>query len=409
VITLDWENKKNHKKLACGFKSHMPIKNQNQNLLIRSDNLNALKSLTHGYKSKIDVIYIDPPYNTKNHKFLYDDKFDTHSKWLGFMYPRLILACGLLSDEGVIFISIDDNEVAHLKLLCNEVFGEDNFISQFVWQKKNKPSFLHQKVAKMNEYILAYAKDINKAPMLSTQSSKPTQKYPLNFKNNPQKELYFAPWQVEFGLKDGVIKAQDMSSKTIECALLDDVEIKNGKNANGFKMRGGWRYTQEYLEKLLKDGARLSVGKIPFRVNLVKNSSKPKMMNNLLTKATCHMPTYEDANSELVELFGFEAFSKPKPIKLIQTLVESVTYHKKDAIVLDFFGGSGTTALSVIKLNSKDNGNRKYILVQDGKKIKPNSIAYRHGYTDIYEIMKQRINLFYSKNKDKKRYTEVVI
>jgi len=398
MCVLDWHGKEKSKLLACGIETHMPIANENQNLLINSDNLDALKSLTHEYKSKIDVIYIDPPYNTKNHKFLYDDKFDNHSSWLNFIYPRLILACGLLSDDGVIFISIDDNEVAHLKLVCDEVFGANNFISQFVWQKKNKPSFLHQKVARMNEYILAYAKDIKKAPMLSVESSKPKQKYPLNFKNNPIKELFFAPWHVEFKLKDGVIKAQDMSSKTIGCVLLDDVEIKGGRNIDGFRMRGGWRYTQEYLDKLVENGATLSVGKIPFRVNLTKNSSKLKMMHNFLTKATCHMPTYEDANSEIVELFGFEVFSKPKPTELIKTLIKSVTYIKKDATILDFFAGSGTTAEAVMRLNKEDNGDRKYILVQSNENVKKNSIAYKNGYRNIYEIMRDRVKLFKKDN-----------
>ena len=410
MITLEWQEKAQAKKLACGFQTHMPIKNSNENLLIKGDNLDALKSLTHEYKSKIDIIYIDPPYNTKNHKFLYDDKFDTHSSWLNFIYPRLILACGLLSDDGVIFISIDDNEAAHLKLLCDEVFKEHNFISQFIWQKKNKPSFLHQKVARMNEYILTYAKDITKVPMLSIESSKPTQKYPLNFKNNPIKELFFQAKDVEFRLKDTTIKAQDMSSKTIECMLLDDVKIKDGKNINGFRMRGGWRYTQEYLDKLLQNGAKLSVGRIPFRVNLIKNSSKPKMINNFLTKATCHMPTYEDANAEIIELFGFEAFTKPKPIGLIKTLLNSVAHAKKDAIILDFFAGSGTTALAVMELNAKDNGDRKYILVQSAQKLKKNSLVYKKGYKNIYEIMKARVDLFQNKTIYKNPpYKEVVL
>ncbi len=410
MITLEWQGKAEAKELACGFVSHMPIKNENQNLLINSDNLDALKSLTHEYKSKVDVIYIDPPYNTKNHKFLYDDRFDTHSVWLNFIYPRLILACGLLSDDGVIFISIDDNEVAHLKLLCNDVFGESNFISQFIWQKKNKPSFLHQKVAKMNEYVLSYAKDIKKLEMLSIASSKPTKKYPLNFKNNPPKELYFPPRHVAFRIRDGLIEAQNMSSKTIECALLDAVEIKNSKNVNGFRMRGGWRYTQKYLDELLKNGATLSVGRIPFRVNLVKNISKPKMMNNFLTKSTCNIPTYEDANSEIVKLFGFEAFTKAKPTGLIKTLIKSVTHAKRDVIVLDFFAGSGTTAEAVMELNTEDGGDRKYILVQSSEKLKKNSVAYEKGYRNIYQIMKDRVDKELEKNGyNNFKYLEVIL
>jgi len=295
MITLNWETKAKSKSIASDFSDVKSISKSDNNLLINADNLDALKALKYSYKSLVDVIYIDPPYNTKNHKFLYDDKF-THESWLDFIYPRLILACGLLSVDGVIFISIDDNELAHLKILCDEVFGESNFISQFIWQKKNKPSFTHKKVARMNEYILCYAKDIDKVSMLSVEDINPNKKYPLNFKNNPIKELLFKAGQVEFNMKDCFIKASDMSSKTIKCSLLDDVEIKDSKNLNDFKMKSSWRYTQNYLNELLENGAKLSISKVPFRLNLVKNKQKPKMMNNFLTKATCHTPTYEDAS-----------------------------------------------------------------------------------------------------------------
>ncbi|WP_455755858.1 site-specific DNA-methyltransferase [Sulfurimonas sp.] len=399
MISLNFKGKLESKRLACGFESVKRIKRVDKNILINGDNLEALKALTHEHKSLVDVIYIDPPYNTKNHKFLYDDKFKSHASWLSFIYPRLILACGLLSEDGVIFISIDDNELAHLKLLCDEVFGEQNFISQFVWQKKNKASYLHKKVAKMNEYILCYAKDINMAPMLSVENSDESKHYPLNFKNNPEKELLFSSGHVEFKLQDSLIKAGDMSSKTIKCNLLDDVEIKDGKNVNDFRMSGGWRYTQENLDEMLNNGAKLSVSKLPFRVKLIKNTTKAKMMNNFLTKSNSHMPTYEDANAEIVDIFGFEAFIKAKPIGLIKTLVKSVTYLKKDALVLDFFAGSGTTADAIFKLNSEDNGKRKFILIQNSEKIDKNQESYKKGYKTMYEIMRQRVDLACAKYK----------
>ncbi len=400
MITLDWETKADSKCLASDFSDVKIINKTDNNLLINADNLEGLKALTHKYKHKVDMIYIDPPYNTKNHKFVYDDKF-THSSWLDFIYPRLILACGLLSADGVIFISIDDNEVAHLKILCDEIFDEKNFISQFVWQKKNKPSFTHKKVARMNEYILCYAKDIKKAPMLSVEDINPNQKYPLNFKNNPKKELLFKAGDVEFNLEDSFIKASNMSTKTIKCNLLDDVEIKNGKNLNDFRMGGSWRYTQVYLDELLKNGAKLSVGKVPFRVNLVKNEKRVKMMNNFLTKATCQIPTYEDANSEIVELFGFEAFTKAKPVGLIKTLIKSATRDKKDALVLDFFGGSGTTAHAVMELNCEDNGDRKFILIQNSEPIDKKYETYKKGYKTVYEVMSKRVTLAALKFKEK--------
>lgn len=399
MVSLNWETKAKSKSLASGFADVKKITKTDKNLLIDADNLEVLKSLTCEYKSSVDIIYIDPPYNTKNHKFLYDDKFKTHSVWLDFIYPRLILACGLLSEDGVIFISIDDNEVAYLKLLCDEIFGGENFISQFIWQKKNKPSFMHKKVARMSEYILCYAKNIEKVPMLSVESSTADKKYPLNFKNNPKKELLFKAGDVEFNLKDTLIKTSDMSTKTIECFLLDDVEIKDRKNVNDFRMYGGWRYTQTYLDELLTDGAKLSVWGVPFRVNLVKNKIKPKMINNFLTKATCHMPTYEDANVEIMELFGFEIFTKAKPVGLIKTLIKSVSYDKKDALVLDFFGGSGTTAHAVMELNKEDAGDRKFILIQNSEKIDEKYEVYKKGYKSIYEIMLKRVGLIAMKLK----------
>jgi len=399
MISLNFKGKLESKKLACGFEYVKRIKKIDKNILINADNLEALKALTHEYKSLVDVIYIDPPYNTKNHKFLYDDKFKSHSSWLSFIYPRLILACGLLSEDGVVFISIDDTELAHLKLLCDEVFGEENFISQFVWQKKNKASYLHKKVAKMNEYILCYAKEINKAPMLSVESSDESKHYPLNFKNNPQKELLFRSGHVEFKLKDSLIKAGDMSSKTIKCKLLDNVEIKHTKNVDDFRMLGSWRYTQDYLDELLSKGAKLSVSKLPFRVKLIKNTTKAKMINNLLTKSNSNMPTYEDANKEIVELFGYEAFIKAKPIGLIKTFIKSVTNSKKDALILDFFGGSGTTAHAVMELNKEDNGTRKFILIQNSEKIDKKYESYKKGYKTMYEIMSQRVTLACAKFK----------
>ena len=393
MITIDWETKAKSRDLASDFKKIKSIEKIDNNLLINADNLDALKALSENYKAKVDVIYIDPPYNTKNHKFLYDDKFNSHAIWLDFIYPRLILACELLSDVGVIFISIDDNELAYLKIVCDEIFKESNFISQFVWQKKNKPSFLHKKVAKMNEYILCYAKDISKVKMLSVESSKAKKKYPLNFKNNPQKELLFKAKSVEFNLDDRFIKACEMSSKTIKCKLLDDVEIKDRKNVADFRMQSGWRYTQEYLEKLLNDGAKLSVGRVPFRISLVKNTQKAKMMNNLLTKATSKSPTYEDATAEIIELFGFEVFTKSKPVGLIKSLIKSATYDKKDALILDFFGGSGTTAHAVLELNFEDNGDRKFILIQNNEKIDEKYESYKKGYKTIYDVMKKRVTL----------------
>lgn len=392
--SLHWDSKEEAKKEALAkSKSKKSIKFSNKNLLINGDNLEALKLLSKEYKEKIDVIYIDPPYNTKNHKFVYHDTFSTHGMWLSFIYPRLLLACGILSEDGIIFISIDENEVAHLKLLCDEVFGAQNFISQLTWQKKNKASFLHKNIAKVSEYILCYAKEISKAPMLSLEMASEQKPHPLNFKNNPIKELSFPPKSVVFNMKDSFVCACDMSSKNIVCFLLDEVEIKNGKNVNAFRMRGSWRYSQEFINELCKNKELLKIGKVPFRINYIKEQTKHKLMKNMLTKESYNVPTYEDASREIIELFGYEAFTKPKPVGLIKTLIKSVTHTKKDAIILDFFAGSGTTAHAVAELNADDGGERKFMLVQSSEKLKSTSFAYKNGYKNIYEVMKERVRL----------------
>jgi adenine-specific DNA-methyltransferase len=408
--SLNWNGKDKSKKEAFKeFTSKQKIKFSKENLLINADNLDALKLLNIEYKNRIDVIYIDPPYNTKNHKFLYEDKFctcqDKHSLWLSFIYPRIILACGILSEEGVIFISIDDNEVAQLKIVCDEVFGEVNFISQLIWQKKNKPSFLNSKISKMSEYVLCYAKNIKKAPMLSLESSKEFKPYPLNFTNNPFLELTFRANSVSFTpkiiekLKNKTIKASDMSSKRVKCELLDDIKIVDSLNANDFRMSGSWRYNQESLNALLDNGAILSVSKIPLRINYIREDIKKKLMKNILNKETYKVQTNEDGLRQIVELFGYEAFIKPKPVGLIKTLIKSVTHTKKDAIILDFFAGSGTTAEAVMELNNEDKGERKYILVQSSEKLNKTSKAFKNGYKNIYEIMKDRIKYVIKRDK----------
>jgi adenine-specific DNA-methyltransferase len=355
-----------------------------------------LKILQNGYKNKVDIIYIDPPYNTTNHKFLYKDNFvkdknNAHDDWIEFMGKRLDLASALLSDDGVIFISIDENEAAHLKILCDEVFGEMNYITQFVWQKKNKPSFLHKKISTMYELVLCYAKDIDKSPMLSIEKTKKSKPYPLNFKNNSISTLTFKANSVKFNFSNRYVKKCEMSSENIKCFLLDDVEVKDGVNVNEFRLKGSWRYTQSVLDESLKNGCQLRVAKTPFRVNLIKNTTKLKQMRNMLTKDSYNMQTYEDGISQIIDIFGFEAFSRPKPVGLIKTLIKSVTHSKKDALVLDFFAGSGTTAQAVNELNKEDSGARKFILVQSCEKVKQNSEAFRAGYKTIYEITKDRI------------------
>ncbi|MDH6312658.1 adenine-specific DNA-methyltransferase [Parabacteroides sp. PFB2-10] len=357
-----------------------------ENLYIEGDNLEVLKLLQDSYMGAIKMIYIDPPYNTGK-DFVYKDNYKDnlsnyleqtnttnavnseasgryHTNWLNMMYPRLKLARNLLTDDGVIFISIDDNEVANLRKICDEVFGEDNFVTEFVWEKKKKPSFLHRNVGKLGEYVLCYTKKSLFSIPFSIETTTEGKKYPLNNAGNSLAVLKFPPKSVRFNFQDQQIAAQDMSEGNIITRLLDEVVIIDNMNENEFRLEGEWRYSQELLNTIIENKEEIIISKIPFRPNHVKKGGEIKKMKNFFSPNHYSMETNEDASSQIIELFGKEVFSYPKPIKLIQTLIQAITYCDSKAIVLDFFSGSGTTAQSLFEYNMKNKGERKFILVQ---------------------------------------------
>jgi len=376
-----------------------------ENLVLKGDNLDSLKILKNHYSGKIKCIYIDPPYNTTSEEFIYPDKFDkeeaevlglanlsesdfarmdfsfktkkSHNGWLAFMYPRLLLARDLLSKDGVIFISIDDNEVAQLRLLMDDIFGEENFVSEFIWEKKKKPSFLHNNVGKLSEYIICYLKNSTETFPFSVESTTKGKKYPFNNAGNSMGELVFPAGSVQFKMPDSTVEPQDMSEGNIKTRLKTQLIIEKGVNKNEFILEGEFRYSQDTLNEIIKNKEGIVVSKIPFRPNHIKKGGEIKKMKNMFSPVHYEMETNEDGTAQLVELMGDEIFTNPKPVKLINTIIKSVTYDDDSSIILDFFAGSGTTGHAVMQLNAEDGGNRKFILCQIDEPIKEDKPAYK--------------------------------
>ena len=281
------------------------------NMLIHGDNLLALKALEQDYAGKVKCIYIDPPYNTGNAFEHYDDGLE-HSIWLSLMRDRLELLQRLLDRSGIIFVSIDDNEYAYLKILMDEVFLRKNYCGTLVWEKKKKPSFLNANMGGITEYILAYAKDRSYSPPFVGGYTTENKKYPINNAGNSIQILTFPPESVEFNCPDGIVQPQDMSEGNIITELLDTLEILHGRNKNAFRLKGEWRYSQKKLDEIIKNKERIIISKIPFRPNHIKSGNEPKKMKNLLSIAHYNMSTYEDATEESRSLFGdADAFGYP--------------------------------------------------------------------------------------------------
>ena len=361
-----------------------------QNLMIEGDNLEVLKLLQKSYARKVKLIYIDPPYNTGK-DFIYPDNYRDniknyleltaqidgqncklsssteasgrfHTSWLNMMYPRLKLARNLLTPDGVVLISIGDEEMHNLHSICDEIFGYENFCGTFVWEKKKKPSFLDRSMGTVTDYIVAYAKDRSHSPAFVAGRVEEGKKYPFNNAGNGLSVLKFPAESVVFGLADQIVKAQDMSEGNIKTELLDDVRVRNGTNCNSFRLRGEWRYSQSKLNEFVAAGAEISISKTPFRPNYVNQSGEPKKTANLLSYRINAIPTNEDATQEARAVFGNDVVAYPKPEGLLKYLVRAVS--QGDDLVLDFFAGSGTTASGVWRQNVEDSCARRFVLVQ---------------------------------------------
>ncbi|MFK8281413.1 site-specific DNA-methyltransferase [Capnocytophaga cynodegmi] len=370
-----------------------------QNMVLKGDNLDSLKLLKPHYSGKIKCIYIDPPYNTSSDEFVYPDKFDrheaevlgiadslseedfarmefsfktkkSHNGWLAFMYPRLLLARDLLAKDGVIFISIDDNEQANLKLLCDEIFGEENFVTQFLWNKTATPPSLSKDVRKKYEYILCYQKTNNREYGLSAGEVEGGD-MPLLNESNAETILVFNKNFVNFKIngyfKKGIYDRVE---------LLEDIDIENDRAKSDLKLKGKFKWIQSTLDEEIEKGTIFWVKTEKFAIRYERNEVRSKTPSNIINKTECNVGTNEDANKDIKKLFGNETtFDFPKPVSLIEYLINMVS--DKNDIILDFFAGSGTTGHAVMALNAEDGGNRKFILCQIDEPIAKGKPAYQ--------------------------------
>jgi adenine-specific DNA-methyltransferase len=371
-----------------------------ENLVLKGDNLDSLKILKNHYSGQIKCIYIDPPYNTDKDEFVYPDKFDkeeaevlglanlsesdfarmdfsfktkkSHNGWLAFMYPRLLLARDLLSNDGAIFISIDDNEQANLKLLCDDVFGEENFVEIFSWTKTATPPALSHKSRKTNEYILCYEKNKNSYKYFGEELDGGDQ--PLLNDGNKVGHLIIPKEKIKFNLEDGVYQAGTYH----RVKLLETIEIKDKASNKDLSIEGRFKWQQSFLNKEIEKGTTFIVKSKKFSVRFQRfedesyktptNHIRDKIISPLLDKENSNVDTNETASSQLEDLFGSKVFDFSKPVSLIKYLINFLV--NDDEIILDFFAGSGTTGHAVMELN-KDGGNRRYILCQIDEPIDP--------------------------------------
>ena len=385
-----------------------------ENLYIEGDNLEVLKLLQRAYLGKVKMIYIDPPYNTGN-DFVYQDDFAMsgeemdeamgnldeegnrlrrnldsnpryHSDWCSMMYSRLLVARTLLANDGVIFISIDDNEVHHLRKICDEVFGAGNFVGQWNWFKSATPPNLSKKIKKNIEYILAYQKGQNdqifKGIQKSSSSDDPTTK-----PQNSLKEWNFPPRTLNIKSEDGTIKAGVYGTEKFPNILLNDLVVKNGTNANSVSFKNRFIWVQNTLEEQIKEGTQINLSK-RLVLSYKKAEYGAEVPPNLIDNSV-GVTTTEIAGKELDILLEENVFDYPKPVSLIQYLINF--FIKNNDIILDFFSGSATTAHAVMQLNAKDGGKRKYIMVQLPEATPEGSEARKAGYNTICEIGKERI------------------
>ncbi len=377
--------------------NQQPEHRGSENLLIKGDNLEVLKHLKNAYREQVKMIYIDPPYNTGSDGFVYQDdrkftvpqlarlagieqdeaqrildftqsKANSHSAWLTFMYPRLYVARELLKDDGVIFISIDDNEVAQLRILCDEVFGEENFVAQFVWKsRQNKDNRSVNGASIDHEYVLCYGNSIRGSERNLSGYSNPD--------NDP--------------------KGDWTSSNMVGLATADrrpnlHYDLINPATGNNYGCpKMGWRYDKSTMNRLIEEKLIL------WPTSLDGRPRKKAYLSELTSDYTgCSSLIGTDiytrnGTADVVNLFGARIMDFPKPIEFMKEII--IQANLKGDIVLDFFAGSGTTAHAVMALNAQDNGKRKFIMVQIAEQCDKKSEAYKAGYQTIFNITQARL------------------
>jgi len=423
-FSFSWAGKSNAiKNVLIPSKATLsPAKNESvkfdksENLFIEGDNLEVLKLLQKAYFEQVKMIYIDPPYNTGG-DFVYHDDFTAplknyleqtgqidsngnklqsnretsgryHSDWLSMMYPRLKMAWNLLRDDGVIFVSIDDNEVHHLRILLNEIFGEENFVAQIVWENREGGGGSDSKTFKVkHEYVLCFAKDLEKLEIFGTEVENDS-----DYTNSD-----------EFVKERGKYKLIKLNSFSIQYSSSLDYPIKAPDGTKIYpgegNKRGCWRWSKQKYDWGLQNGF----------IELKKNEKDKKWIiytkqyfkvdneGKLIVRALPPLGVIQEysstmATKQMEAIFGRKKiFDYSKPYLLVKKLISYVSKRKADDIILDFFAGSGTTAQAVLSVNQDDGGHRKFILVQLPELIDAQSEAYKAGYQKITDIAKERI------------------
>ncbi len=410
-----------------------------ENLYIEGDNLDVLKVLRETYLGKVKMIYIDPPYNTGK-DFVYKDKFSQdketferqsglfdedgnqtldpmqrnteangrfHTDWLNMIYPRLKIARDLLESGGVVFISIDDNEIDNLKKICDEIFGAQNFIDIFCWAKTETPENLSIKSRQVIEYVLCYQKDKDSSRFKGLQKYSSSSNGLLN-QPNIVGTLVFPANKVTTRIPDGVVKAGIYGTKKYTVELLNDVSIENGAFTTEFSLRAKFKWSQSKLDEEIANGTSISIPTMNFSPAYDKAEYAPEVPTNYISSKV-GVETNENAGEYQLSLFDKKVFNFPKPVSLIKYLLGFTDNPNESYIVLDFFSGSATTAQAVLELNIGRGLPIRYIMVQiqedlhrtlattkeqSQKEIVQNAINFckeQNVSANICEVAKERI------------------
>lgn len=412
---LAWDKDKNQEEVIQFQNKNIPFLNQNElsilkddginHILIEGDNYHALSALLMAGVIDFDIIYIDPPYNTGNADFVYNDKFVgeddgyRHSKWLSFMEKRLRLAREIMSDEGVIFISIDEHELFQLKLLCDSIFGEHNYIENFIWIK-NSIKNLSKTTSTNHEYILCYAKNLTVVSQLNyfriekpgldevrkilkeaknkKISSEDTEKLLRKFyKENPKLKGISMYRNVEID-NDGNYRAFRLSdiSAPISKGALNTYEVIHPITKKPVKLPStGWRYSKDTMNKHIKNNL------VYFNKNESYVPAFKRYLDNVETEVCkSTFENFDEGKKDLAAVFNSNnIFDNPKPVSLIKYLIQMI--NKKDAKVMDFFAGSGTTGEAVLKLNEEDGGKRQFYMCTNNENNICRDITYQRVKT----------------------------
>lgn len=379
-----------------------------ENLYIEGDNLDVLKLLQETYLGKIKMIYIDPPYNTGN-DFVYEDDFAQsteeylansgqfdeegnrlvsnnesngrfHTDWLNMIYPRLKVAKELLADDGVIFISIDDNEVENIKKISDEIFGENNFVTLFIWKRRSTSALTDNGVSVDHEYVLSYTKK-----NIFTGIKKDFKNY-SNPDNDPKGPYVLGDLTV------------GMTASMRPNQAYDLINPKTGI-VYPFNPNRVWSYIPESMDRLISENSIYFPDNVENRPMKKRYKSELKTDFNPISSILIDQVGLNTEATRIIQnVMGGNIFDYSKPISLLTTLIPQVT--NKDSLILDFFSGSSTTAHAVMKLNAEDGGNRKFIMVQLPEETEEKSEAFKAGYKNICEIGKERIRRAGKKIKD---------